>query len=309
MLARRRRLKSPQACWTKLAQIVRRGCNRSSQFGSLFGAIAVLLALPSFSALAKCGPNSIPPPSGFVFEVGGEWSRGDAGSPLGRFDPVCPGDEIRFLAGPDRVGAVTIALYDGSAVHLQCRRQQACDIYKVQGVPTEDSRFKRLVNALIRLNPRELDLVAVPGVRGLGPREAVLAKVEASVDLAPALANVRAGRYSVEFRPLTKGGLAAVGTTLEIAWQRPKATILSGVAPAPGLYQMALADRAGTMLGGALVLLAADADFAAANQAFDHVQALADKWEDTAGEATARRLRVEALLAIARDSSVAKGRP
>jgi hypothetical protein len=204
---------------------------------------------------------------------------------------------------------MTIALYDGKAVHLQCRRQQACDIFKVQGVQAQDGFLQRLKDALVRLSPRELDLVTVPGVRGSGPREAVVAKVEASVDLAPALANVRQGRYSVELRPLTKDGIAAVGTTLEVAWQRPKATVLSGVVPAPGLYQMALSDRAGTILGGALVLLASDADLAAANQAFDHVRALADKWEDAAGEAAARRLQVEALLAIARDPTVARSRP
>jgi hypothetical protein len=309
MLARRHRRRSPQALWAKYVQMGRPRSSISSRPWPIIGVVAILVTFPSLPALAECGPNSSPPPSGFVFEVGGEWSRGGIGPRLGRFDPVCPGDAITFLSGPDSVGKVTIALYNGKAVHLQCRRQQACDIYKVQKVLTEDGVLVRLIPALKRLSPTELDLVSVFGVRGSGPREAVVAKVEASVDLAPALANVRPGRYSVELRSLTKDGLAADGTTLEVQWQRPKATVLSGVVPTPGLYQMALADRAGTILGGALVLLASDADFAAASQAFDHVRTLADKWEETAGETAARRLQVETLLAIARDSSVVKGRP
>jgi hypothetical protein len=310
MLARRRRLKSLQAPWLKFVQIGRATSSPSSRSWPFVGAIAVLVTLTSFPALAQCVPNSIRP-SGFVFIVEGDWTRG-AGTRLGRFDPVCPGDEIRSLSGPDRGGSVTIALYDGSlAPPLHCRDKQACDTYQVKDVlvPAEGEFLQRLIHAWARLSPQELDLVAVPGVRGSGPREAVVAKVQGSVDLAPALANVRAGRYSVELRPWTKDGLSAVGTTLEVTWRRPAATVLSGVTPAPGLYQMALADRAGTVLGGALVLLASDADFAAINQAFDHVRGLADKWEDTAGEVAARRLQVEALLAIARDSSVVKGRP
>jgi hypothetical protein len=267
----------------------------------------VLLVLPSFPALAECAGNDFQS-SGFVFIKVGDWTRG-AGTLLQRFDPVCRGDKIKALPSADPGWSLTIALYDGKPVPLKCSGPQGCETYEVQDVPTRDTFVQKLKNAWARLNPRELDLVAVPGVRGSGPREAVMAKVDGSVDLAPALASVRPGRYSVELRPWTKDGLAAVGTTLEVAWGRPTATVLSGVAPAPGLYQMALSDRAGMILGGALVLLASDADFAAANQAFDHVRALANKWEDTTGEGAARRLQVEALLAIARDSSVAKGRP
>jgi hypothetical protein len=308
MLARRRRLRSLQAPRAKLVQIGLLRSSPSSRSWPLVGAIAVLVTLLSFPALAQCVPNSIRP-LGFVFLVDkeGDWTRG-AGTQLRRFDPVCPGDEIKSLSG--RGGSVTIALYNGGVrPPLQCSDKQACT-YTIKDIPvhTEDDLIQRLKDAWARLDPRELDLVAVPGVRGSGPREAVVAKVQGAVDLAPALANVRAGRYSVELRPWTKDGLA-VGTTLEVTWRRPAATVLSGVTPAPGLYQMALADRAGTILGGALVLLASDADFAAANQAFDHVRALADKWEDTAGEVAAHRLQVEALLAIARDSSVLKGHP
>jgi hypothetical protein len=272
------------------------------------GPIAALVTFSAAQAFAQCVANA--QESGFAFEVDGDWLRG-TGTRLARFDRLCAGDEIKSLSSPERAGSVTIALYDGTADRVMCNPQQGCRPYRVKDVQIhkEDGLLQRLKNAWARLDPREVDIVAVPGVRGSGPREAVVAEASGSVDLAPALANVRPGRYSVEFHPWTKTGLGAQATTLEVSWRRPTAAVISGTALSPGLYQMAISDRTGTALGGSLVLLLPDADFAAASSAFDRVRALAEKWEDTAGETAARRLQVEALLAIARDSSVVKGAP
>jgi hypothetical protein len=272
------------------------------------GAFAALGVFPCLPAAAECAAKDRE--SGFVFQQEGAWVRG-TGTPLAMFDPVCAGDEIRSLSRPDQSRSLTIALYDGTADPLVCKPQEECPRYKVKDIQVhkEDGFLQRLRNALARLDPREVDIVAVPGVRGVGPREAVVAEASGSVDLAPALANVRPGRYSVELRPWTKTGLGSRATALEVTWRRPTASVVSGAAPAPGLYQMSMADRAGMGLGGALVLIVQDADFAAAHSAFDRIRAIGEKWEDTAGEKAARRLQVEALLAMGRDSSIIKGAP
>jgi hypothetical protein len=298
---------SLRASWFEVASIGWAAFSPSRRSLPLVLSLAVLGTLPSIPAVAQCKSNSMRP-SGFVFIVEGTWSR--ANGTLHRFDSLCPGDEIRFSGAPGQ--SLTIILYNQPAVpSLHCPNKQPCEInYKVpQGPASSEGGFQeRLKKAWDRLSPRELDLVAVPAVRGSGPREAVLAKAQGSVDLAPALAKVRPGRYSVELRRWSTTGPSAAGTMLDVVWRRPSGTILSGDAPPPGLYQMELADRAGTVVGGALVLLASQADFVRTNQAFDQIRALADKWEEAGDEVAARRLQVESLLAIARDPSVVEGR-
>jgi hypothetical protein len=70
-----------------------------------------------------------------------------------------------------------------------------------------------------------------------------------------------------------------------------------------------LTDRAGDVVGGALVLIASDAEFAAASRAFERVRSLADKLEDAVGEAAARQVQIGSLLALARDPFMAKDGP
>ena len=157
------------------------------------------------------------------------------------------------------------------------------------------------------LSSQEVDNIATPAVRGSGPREAVLSLTGSSVDFAPMLAEVRAGRYGVELRPWTASGPSAESASLEVVWRRPQALVSSGIPPTPGLYQLTLTDRAANTIGGALVLLVADTNYAAADRAFERAQGLSEKWVETVGEAAVRRFRIESLMALARDPGIAEG--
>jgi hypothetical protein len=184
------------------------------------------------------GPSAGEPvgSSGFVFETTGDWTSERTGEPPRRFQPVFPGDEIRPPLRPTSGSSVRIAFYDGTAVRLTCRSPKVCDAaYHIRTPPAEDAFFSRLGKALSLLMPSEVDLPAVPAVRGLGPREAVLARTGASLDVAPVLAEVSPGRYTLDLRPWTKTGAGVRGTAIEVAWRRPHATVLSGAPPAPGL--------------------------------------------------------------------------
>jgi hypothetical protein len=271
--------------------------------------LVFLVAWLAFATQAAAECSAAGDESGFVFETTGEWVSARTGAPLRMLDRVCLGDEIRPPLHPRNGSSIAVAFYDETAVLLQCRSPQQCDAaYKVRATPTE-SIVQHIRKGLELFYPAELDLVSIPGVRGTGPREAVLERTSASLDFAPALADVGPGRYSVDLRPWTKAGPATGGTTIEVAWRRPVTTILSGAPPGPGLYELTLSNRAGDVVGSALVLVASDADFAAMNHAFDHVRSLADKWEDMVGESAARHFQVESLLAISRDPSVARGGP
>jgi hypothetical protein len=249
--------------------------------------------------------------AGFVIQTMKEptdaWTR--SGAPLGLFDPVFPGDQILPPAHPQTDSSIQIALYDGTVLPGQCGSAGHCAPIQVPKAKPPEGFNERFWAALKRLFPHESDLPVIAAVRGAGPREAVLERTAASLDLAPALAEVGPGRYGAELRPWTAGGPATSGTTLELVWRHPVATALSGSPPEPGLYELTLTNRAGDVVGGALVLVASQADFAPMSRAFDRVRGLADKWEDAVGEAAARRFQVESLQALARDPSAAGSGP
>jgi hypothetical protein len=285
----------------------RRHCRRTFRRTSIRVETLLVLAI-FFGEPAAAVAGGCDGASGFVFETTGDWISGRTGEPLGMVQCIFAPDEIKPPRRPKRGSSVAMAFYDGTAVRLACRSRGACDdAYRVRTPPAEGSFLDRLGRALGLLAPSELDLLAVPAVRGSGPREAVLVITGGSLDLAPALAEVGPGRYTVALRPWTKTGAAAQGIAIKVVWRPPQATALSGAPPEEGLYELTLTDRGGDIVGGALVLIAPDAGFAAASQAFQRVRNLADKWEAAVGEVAARRFQVESLLALARDPSVARG--
>jgi hypothetical protein len=272
-------------------------------------AVAVLAAFCCL--LADANAASDDQSVGFVFDLRGDWISTRTGKAVRATDRIYPNEQIAAPTPPRPDSWISISLYDGTAVRRTCRSQEDCDgPYLVRDLRSPRVPFlARLGRALGLLYPQEVEVMATPGVRGSGPREAVLAVTGSGVNLATALAEVRAGRYGVEFQRWTESGPSPGSVAIEVAWRQPVARVTSGTPPGPGLYQITLTDRAGDVVGGALVLLAANGDYDATDRAVERVRILSEKWADTVGDAAARRFLVESLVALARDPAIATGEP
>jgi hypothetical protein len=143
-------------------------------------------------------------------------------------------------------------------------------------------------------------------VRGGRPTDAVVMRhAGGTVDLAPTLGDVDAGRYSAELRRWTSSGPAEEATTLALIWRPSGAVARSGGTVAVGLYQLTLLDRVGEVTGRALVLVTPEANFEALHEAFERARWLTESWAWTTGEAGLRRFLAEYLLALEQDPELA----
>jgi len=244
--------------------------------------------------------------TGFIFQLQGNWIDTRTGQVLQFGEKVFPNEQIAVAENSKRDGSISIALYDGTAVKLTCPQDCARPYAVEDKRSSPDGWTARIGKAWTLLFPQEVAVIVPAGVRGAGLREAVLPVRGGVVNLVPVLANVKTGRYDVEFRRWTQSGPVARSVAFALDWRRTDATLSSSPSVEPGLYQLTLVDGAGNAVGGALVLLVPDAAYNTTNRAFERARAISERWAANVGDAVAHRFIVECLIVLSRDPNLAR---
>jgi hypothetical protein len=252
-------------------------------------AIALLAILPLPAQNDDAGPI------GIVSRLKGNWTR------VRDQKSLTPGDEIfsnnTVRCDPSTSNAIRIALFDGSVWSKICTAEDPCDggSYRVPTPPTPERSLLGFLKTYFSARKRiPIIFTASRAVGSRGPREAVLVLRAGTIDLAPALEGIPAGRWQITLSDPSKARETGVTQTLD--W--PRDTVLrSGNLP-NAVYALDVQSESGEALGppsAALLMSPGSAD-TAQNQLED-ARNVSARWTEV-DSATIRAFLVQALYAI-----------
>jgi len=254
-----------------------------------------------FSTLVICSSSVFAQQkAGFVLEMHGKWSDGDAQGFL-KLGQLLPGEVVLSNPSPAEGDRIVVANLRGDIIKTvrckegvcrECTESGGCydPIHPLPKPADSAGTIFTLFNAVLDLFAEKPERYSVHRVRGTDPAvtKSEVVRLEANaVDLGSLLENKEKGRYEVQFVSISeKGKSGAKPRSFEsgIIWNPgEKATIVvHGIVP--GLYEVLLS-RGSSMTTG-WILLCAAADYQHEADSFEQFARQTDSWGNNVAPAT-----------------------
>ncbi len=257
-----------------------------------YQSVCLIVTVAGFCPRAAAEP---PGAIGIVNRVKGPWVRPQDQRQLVRGDIIFQSQTISVEHSIS--SSISIILFaTGTKWEKLCTVQDPCEgSYRPPSSRGEEMGFWSFLKSYWHFETKVPPIFA--GSRSLedaGPNHALLTPSRGAVDLAPVLANVRAGKYTVVLTPQNASrDLAESKRTLSIEW-RPGVAVMVD-APQPGLYSIEV--FAGGPVGHAAAVLIPGENAAHAQEVWREVQNRTKHWT-AADSAALDDLLLETLCAL-----------
>ena len=258
-------------------------------------------AILLWSGLVICASPAFPQQKvGFVLEMHGKWTDGDAQGFL-KLGQMVPGEAILSDPTPAEDDRIVVANLRGDVIKTvrckegvcrECTESGACydPIHPLPRSADSTGTISTLFNAVLDLFAEKPERYSVHRVRGTDPEvtKSEVVRLEANtVDLGSLLESKEKGRYEVQFVSISekvKSGEKPQSFESAINWNPAEKAALALHDIVPGLYEVRLYRGSSSTTGW--VLLCAGADYQHAADSFDEFVRQTDSWGKNVTPAT-----------------------
>lgn len=270
-------------------------------FGVLSGKCLGRCAIILWSALVLCDSSAFAQQRvGFVLEMHGKWSDGDAQGFL-KLGQLLPGEAVLSNAAPVDDDRIVIANLHGEIIKTvrckngvcrECTESGACydPIHPLPKAGESAGSVSTLLKVVLDLFVEKPERYSVHRVRGADP-EAIKSEVvrldATAVELGSLFEGKEKGRYEVQFVPIsekTKSDKKPQSFEGEINWNPGEKAALASHGLAPGLYEVRLFRGSSTTI--AWILLCTGADYQHSVDSFEEFVRRTEGWGKSVTPAT-----------------------
>jgi hypothetical protein len=237
---------------------------------------------------------------GFVLEMHGKWTDGDAQGFL-KLGQMLPGEAFLSNAAPVDDDRIVVANLHGEVIKTirckdgvcrECTESGACydPIHPLPRAGDSVGAVSTMLNAVLDLFAEKPERYSVHRVRGADP-EAIKSEVVRldanAVELGSLFEREKKGRYEVQFVPIsgkTKSGEKPQSVEGGINWNPGETAAFALPGLVPGLYEVRLFRGSSTTI--AWILLCAGADYQHSVDSFEEFVRQTDSWGKNVTPAT-----------------------
>lgn len=258
-------------------------------------------ALFLFSALVICSSSVFAQQkAGFVLEIHGKWSDGDAQGFL-QLGQLLPGEAILSNPSPAADDRIVVANLRGDIIKTvrckegvcrECTESGGCydPIHPLPKSTGSAGTISTLFSAVLDLFAEKPERYSIHRVRGADSEvtQSEVVRLEANaVDLVSLFERKEKGRYEVQFVSIServKSGAKPHSFESAINWNPGESATLVLHGIVPGLYQVFL--NHGSLTTTGWILLCAGADYQHAADSFEEFVRQTDRWGNNVTPAT-----------------------